>query len=124
MNRNTAKVVLLVAIAVIAPLLLFACATTTAPPRTLQGQYVGAGTSTCLFAVCGFGENNVPGLPTGPNGGWGTGAWSLEANAHSMTLTLEPDGTGLYSEDIRSVIFNGTSPTIPWPSTAETKATH
>ena len=124
MNQNTTKLALLMIVAVLSAIMIAACATTTSPPHALVGQYVGAGTSTCLFAVCGFGPDNVPQVPAGPNGGWGTGAWSLEANAHLMTMTLEPDGTGLYSEDIRSVIFNGTSPTIPWPSTAETKATH
>jgi len=124
MKRKTAKFPLLMAITLIAPLLLLACATTTSPPRTLQGQYVGAGTSTCLFAVCGFGDNNVPGVPAGPNGGWGTGAWSLTTQSHSQVMTFEPDGTGTTSEDIRAIVLNGTSPTIPWPSTGENKATH
>ena len=121
MNGNVRKLVFLM-VTVVAPLLLLACATTTSPPRALQGQYVGAGTSTCLFAVCGFGAGNVPQVPAGPNGGWGTGAWAISNDSHSMVVTFEPDGTGTASESIRSVIFNNTSATVPWPSvTGESK---
>ena len=126
MKGNTKKLALFMIITVIALFILAACATTSPPAsQAIQGRYVGGGVSTCLFAVCGFGADKVPNVPTGPNGGWGTGAWSLSSNSHSMVMTLEPDGTGTVSESIRTVIFNNTSPTVPWPSiTGESKDTH
>lgn len=125
MKGNIRKLAVLGIISIIVPFILGACATTTPPaPHALQGKYVGAGVSTCLFAVCGFGNNNVPNIPEGPNKGWGSGAWSLSTNSHQIVMTLEPDGTGTVSEDIRSVTFNNTSPTVPWPSTGEMTDTH
>ena len=122
MNGNVRKLALLMVI--VAPLLLSACATTSPPaPQALQGQYVGGGTSTCLFAVCGFGADKVPLVPSGPNGGWGSGAWSISDNSHSWVMTLEPDGTGTISESITSVTLNNTSPTVPWPSIGGSKDT-
>ena len=124
MNGNLRKLASLM-VTIVAPLLLSACATTsTSAPQALQGQYIGGGVSTCLFAVCGFDADNVPKVPSGPNGGWGTGAWSIGSNSHSLVLTLEPDGTGTFSEDIRTVVLNNTSPTVPWPSFGEGKDTH
>jgi len=124
MNGNVRKLALLM-VTVVAPLLLAACATTsTSAPQALQGQYIGGGVSTCLFAVCGFDADNVPRVPSGPNGGWGTGAWSIGSNSHSFVMTLEQDGTGTVSEDMRTVVLNNTSPTIPWPSFGQGKDTH
>jgi hypothetical protein len=124
MNGNLRNFALLMIITVIAPLLLVACATTSAStPQAIQGQYVGGGVSTCIFAVCGFGDDKVPKVPSGPNGGWGTGAWSISNNSHSMVMTLEPDGTGTVSESMSSVTLNNTSPTVPWPSTGASKDT-
>lgn len=126
MKGNTKKLAVLVIITVIALFILAACATTSPPvSKAIQGQYVGAGVSTCLMAVCGFDADKVPNVPTGPSGGWGTGAWSLSTNTHSMVMTLEPDGTGTVLESIRTIILNNTSPKIPWPSiTGESKNTH
>jgi hypothetical protein len=125
MKGNTRKLAVLGIITVIVPFILAACATTSPPvPHALQGQYVGSGVDTCLFAVCGFGDNNVPNYASGPNKVWGTGAWSLSTSSHSIVMTLEPDGTGTVSEDIHAIIFNNTSPTVPWPSTGEATDTH
>jgi hypothetical protein len=125
MKGNIRKLGVFVIIIAIALFILAACATTSPPAsKALKGRYVGGGVSTCLLAVCGFGANKVPNVPTGPNGGWGTGAWALSTNSHSWVMTLEPDGTGTISESIRSVILNNTSPTVPWPSiTGESKDT-
>ena len=126
MKGNIRRLGVPVIIAVIALFILAACATTSPPAsKALKARYVGGGVSTCLFAVCGFGANKVPNVPTGPNGGWGTGAWSLSNNSHSMVMTLEPDGTGTVSESIRGAVLNNTTPTVPWPSiTGESKDTH
>jgi hypothetical protein len=126
MKGNTKKLAVFMIITVIALFILAACATTSPPAsQAIQGRYVGGGVSTCLFAVCGFGADKVPNVPTGPSGGWGTGAWSLSNNSHSMVMTLEPDGTGTVSESILAVVLNNTSPKIPWPSiTSGSKDTH
>jgi len=109
---------------VLSAIMLAACASTGQAPRSLEGKYVGAGTGTCLFAVCGFGDYNVPQAPVGPTGGWGSGAWSLSNNNHSVVMELKPDGTGTVSEDMYNVVLNNTTRTIPWPSTGEMKTTY
>ena len=125
MKGNIGKLAVLVIITFIALFLLAACATTSpSPPHALRGQYVGAGQSTCIVAVCGFGADNVPNYASGPSGVWGTGPWSLSTNSHSVVIIFEPDGTGSVSEVIRGVTFNNTSPTVPWPSTGEATDTH
>jgi hypothetical protein len=120
--KKLAVVVIIAAIAMFTPVAMVSADPTF--PQSLQGRYVGGGVSTCIFAACGFDANKVPNVPTGPSGGWGTGAWALVTGSHSWVMTLEPDGTGTISESMRDVILNNTSPTVPWPSiTGEIKDT-
>jgi hypothetical protein len=113
MKVNYRKLLFLILISIIVPLVISACATT--KPQALRGKYIGGGTSTCLIAYCGLGDDMTPKFPAAPNGGWGSGAWSIGLNSHSMELTLEPDGTGTVSESIRSFILNNARPGYSGP---------
>jgi hypothetical protein len=94
-------------------------------PQSLKGQYRGSGTTTCIAALCGFDKDMVPNVPAGPNGGWGSGAWSVSVNNHLVTINFDFDGTGTYSETHRSTVLNNSGPKVPWPSlTGETKFSH
>jgi hypothetical protein len=121
MNGNIGKIALLVAIIVMAPVVLSAGQPTTPPGlEAIQGQYVGGGTTTCVFAACGFDPAQsplkVPRFAAPPGGGWGSGAWSVSTQSHLMVMTLKQDGTGTVSQSIWDVTFNNRNGLEPWPS--------
>ncbi len=69
MNRNIGNLVVIVTITIIAPFMLFACATTSpSVPQVIKGQYNMTGEGMCLLAPLGFKPNLTPSCTQTPQG--------------------------------------------------------
>lgn len=122
MNRNIENLVVIVTITIIAPFMLFACATTSpSVPQVIKGQYNSTGEGMCIVAFLGFKPNFTPSCkdtPQGPACPALVQSWSGEG-----VYSFNEDGTGSFTALVQWVneSFRGPSGIVP-PSAGSQKA--
>ncbi len=115
MNRNIGNLVVIVTITIMAPFILFACATTSpSVPQVIKGQYAATGEGRCIVAPFGFKPNLTPSCTQTPQGTTVcpslTQSWTGEA-----VYSFNEDGTGSITALIQYVVdsFQGPSGLVP-----------
>jgi len=122
MNRNIGNLVVIVAITIIAPFMLFACATTSpSVPQPIKGPYAVTAQGRCLIALFGFKPDSTPSCkdtPQGPACPTITQSWTAEG-----VYSFNKDGTGSFTVLVQYVTdsFRGPSGMVP-PSLGSQKA--
>ena len=115
MNRNIGDLVVIVTITIMAPFILFACATTSPSiPQVIKGQYNSTGEGMCLLAPLGFKPNLTPSCTQTPQGTTVCPGIMQSWSGEGVYL-FNKDGTGSFTALVQFVTdsFQGPSGLVP-----------
>ncbi len=121
MNRNIRNLVVIVTITVIAPFMLFACATTSpSVPQVIKGQYNSTGEGMCLLAFLGFKPDLTPSCTQTPQGTTVCPGIMQSWSGEGVYL-FNKDGTGSFTALVQFVTdsFQGPSGLVPSSGAAQ-----
>jgi len=115
MDRNIRNLVVTVTIIIIAPFVLFACATTSpSVPQVIKGQYVSTGEGMCIVAPLGLKPNLTPSCTQTPQGTTVCPGIMQSWSGEGVYL-FNKDGTGSFTALVQFVTdsFQGPSGLVP-----------